>query len=156
MDETHTWDDARLLADTEHPDASFIAFYRRHATSVLAFYARRNVDATRAAELTAGVFAAALRARYGATAARLTAAPWLHALASAELARDGRPAGRLRRALRGRRAPHVPLDVRDRVEYATLAFGPFDVLDVLAERPRGQRTSAPRTWRAHRTEDARG
>lgn len=155
MDERHTWDDARLLADTEHPDATFIAFYRRHATSVLAFYARRNVEASRAAELTAGVFASALRGRYGAAATRQTAAPWLHTLASAELARAARPGGRVRHALRARRAPRVDLDVRDRVEYATLAFGPFDVLDVLAERPRARRP-APRTWRAHRAEDARG
>lgn len=155
MDERHTWDDARLLADSEHPDATFIAFYRRHATSVLAFYARRNVDASRAAELTAGVFATALRGRYGVGATRQTAAPWLHALACAELTRDAGAGGRLRRALRARRTPHVELDLRDRVEYATLAFGPFDVLDVLAERPRARRP-APRTWRAHRTEDARG
>jgi DNA-directed RNA polymerase specialized sigma24 family protein len=143
MDAMHTWDDARLLADRERPADTFAVFFRRHVTSVLAFYARRNVEVSRAAHLTAAVFESALRQR-GRTLDGPGVATWLHGLATERLADDaaGRPAHGL---LRARRVPRVVLDARDRAEYSTLAFGPFDVLDLLADRPR-PRTAGARSW----------
>jgi RNA polymerase sigma-70 factor (ECF subfamily) len=158
MDAMHTWDDSRLLADRERPADTFAVFYRRHVTSVLAFFARRNVEVSRAAQLTALVFESAVRER-GRALDGPGVATWLHGLATERLADD--EAGRSARGLfRARRAPRIVLDARDRAEYSTLAFGPFDVLDVLADHAR-PRSAGARSWsgalaRHVHAEDPRG
>jgi DNA-directed RNA polymerase specialized sigma24 family protein len=135
MDNIQRWDDARLLADEERPGESFAVFYRRHATSVLAFYARRDIDPRRAGRLTAETFASALADRYRYSSDRASAAPWLHAIASCKLTfsksteaseDDDRHVG----------FPAIEMNEVDRAEYAGLANSEFDVLDVLAYRPR--------------------
>lgn len=140
MNEMRTWDDRRLLADRDRPGESFAVFYRRHATSVLAFYARRGVDAAKAGELTAETFAAALEDRYRFRSDRPSAASWLHAIATCKLTfrHEGDD------ALAARRLGDEPiaLDERDRAEYGALPGSEHDVLDVLAYRPRRTRVRA--------------
>ncbi|MGX6448571.1 sigma factor [Patulibacter sp. S7RM1-6] len=140
MNAIRTWDDRRLLADRERPGESFAAFYRRHATGVLAFYARRGVDAPRAGELTAETFAAALEDRYRFRSDRPSAASWLHAIATCKLTfRHEREDPQATRLLG---ADPIPLDARDLADYAALPGSVHDVLDVQAYEQRQRRTHA--------------
>jgi RNA polymerase sigma-70 factor (ECF subfamily) len=126
MDRYATWDDGRLLLDREDPGASFAAFYRRHVHGVLAFFARRGVDAVRGAELTAATFEAALDERLGHRAGGSSPEAWLHAIAQCKLAFGAAASA----PPRSRSAPMpVPLSRADVRDYEGLPGGPFDVLD---------------------------
>jgi RNA polymerase sigma factor (sigma-70 family) len=80
---TATSDD-RLLA-TGDP-AAFERFYRRHAETLLGFFARRTRDPELAADLTAETFAAALADRRRYRAQSGPASAWLYGIAMHKLA----------------------------------------------------------------------
>ena len=75
-------DEELLVADT--PEA-FAEFYRRHARTVLGYFARRTHDPEAAADLTAETFASALVARRRFQPADTPAIGWLYMIASRRL-----------------------------------------------------------------------
>jgi RNA polymerase sigma factor (sigma-70 family) len=70
----------------EQPDA-FVAFYREHAHGLLAFFARRTLDAEVAADLTAETFAAAYAVRGRFRERGEGGGPWLYGIARNKLSR---------------------------------------------------------------------
>jgi RNA polymerase sigma-70 factor (ECF subfamily) len=96
-------DDDQLLARFVAGDAdAFVAFYRRHLATMLAFFLRRTGDRELAADLTAEVFAAALLAVERFRPGELPAVAWLYGIAAHKLAdsrRHGRVEDRARRRL---------------------------------------------------------
>jgi RNA polymerase sigma-70 factor (ECF subfamily) len=70
----------------EGPDA-FVAFYREHAHALLAFFARRTLDAEVAADLTAETFAAAYAVRGRFRERGEGSGPWLYGIARNKLSR---------------------------------------------------------------------
>jgi RNA polymerase sigma factor (sigma-70 family) len=70
----------------EQPDA-FVAFYREHSHGLLAFFARRTLDAEVAADLTAETFAAAYAARMRFRERGEGSGPWLYGIARNRLSR---------------------------------------------------------------------
>jgi RNA polymerase sigma factor (sigma-70 family) len=70
----------------EGPEA-FVAFYREHSHGLLAFFARRTLDAEVAADLTAETFAAAYAARRRFRERGEGSAPWLYGIARNKLSR---------------------------------------------------------------------
>jgi RNA polymerase sigma factor (sigma-70 family) len=96
------YSDAVLLAGTRADPDAFAAFYRRYERLILGYLLRRTRNPETAADLTAEVFAAALRAagRYRPESA--TAAGWLLTIAERTLVsslRRGRVEARARRRL---------------------------------------------------------
>jgi RNA polymerase sigma-70 factor (ECF subfamily) len=96
-------EDDRLLAQFVSGDAdAFVAFYRRHLGSMLAFFLRRTGDRELTADLTAEVFAAALLAASRYRPGHGPALAWLYGIAAHKLAdsrRRGRVEDRARRKL---------------------------------------------------------
>jgi RNA polymerase sigma-70 factor (ECF subfamily) len=94
--------DNALLSDFVggDPDA-FVAFYRRHLDSVLAFFFQRTRDPELTADLTAEVFAAALRAAFRYRPGDTPATAWLYGIAAHKLA-DSRRRGRVEASARKR------------------------------------------------------
>jgi RNA polymerase sigma factor (sigma-70 family) len=84
-------DEELLAAPGSH---EFALFYRRHATAVLGYFARRVRDPEAAADLTAETFAAAALARERFRPERGAAVAWLYGIAAHKLA-DFRRRGRL-------------------------------------------------------------
>ncbi len=76
-----------------NPDA-FVAFYRRHLESMLAFFLRRTNDPELTADLTAEVFAAALLAGRRFRTGEKPALAWLYGIAAHKLA-DSRRRGKV-------------------------------------------------------------
>src|SRR5689334_11687107 len=80
-------DDGDLLSlSTRHPEA-FAAFYRRHAADLLAYFARRTLDADVAAELTAETFAEAFASRARFRDQGEGGGPWLFGIGRHQLSR---------------------------------------------------------------------
>jgi RNA polymerase sigma factor (sigma-70 family) len=101
--------DAELLARTRREAQAFAVFYDRYEQAVLGFFMNRTHDPELAADLTAEVFAAALRAARRFRAQEETAAPWLFTIAHNVLRsslRRGRVEARARQRL-GIREPVV-------------------------------------------------
>jgi RNA polymerase sigma factor (sigma-70 family) len=92
------------------PDA-FVAFYRRHLASILAFFLRRTGDPELTADLTAEVFAAALLAARRYQPGKEPALAWLYGIAAHKLA-DSRRRGRVEARARKRLALE-PLVIED-------------------------------------------
>jgi RNA polymerase sigma-70 factor (ECF subfamily) len=95
-------DDTALLALTAQEPDAFGAFYDRFERDVLAFFLRATGRADLAADLTAEVFAAALRSAGGYRPGLGTPRAWLFGIARHELAdawERGRVEDRARRAL---------------------------------------------------------
>lgn len=86
-DESDRRDEDLLLASVTDR-AAFVAFYRRHAHGLLAYFARRTLDAQTAADLTAETVADAFagRARYRDHGDG-SAAAWLYTIARRKLDR---------------------------------------------------------------------
>jgi RNA polymerase sigma factor (sigma-70 family) len=80
-------DDGDLLTlSARHPEA-FGAFYRRHATELLAYIARRTLDPDVAAELVAETFAEAFASRASYRDLGEGGGPWLYGIARHQLGR---------------------------------------------------------------------
>jgi RNA polymerase sigma factor (sigma-70 family) len=79
--------DEELLVGSAARAERFSVFYRRHAAEMLAFFARRTLDAQTAADLTAETFAAAFaaRSRFREQGAG-SAAAWLYTIGRRQLA----------------------------------------------------------------------
>lgn len=73
--------DAELLAATRREAQAFAIFYDRYEQAMLGFFMNRTRDPELAADLTAEVFAAALRAASRYRPREDTAAPWLFTIA---------------------------------------------------------------------------
>jgi RNA polymerase sigma factor (sigma-70 family) len=104
------------------PDA-FVAFYREHAEAVLAFFARRTLDAEVAADLTAETFAAAYAARARFRDHGDGAAHWVFGIARNKLSRYYR-------------SSRVERDARDRIglpDRAPLSDDDLTRIDDLAD-----------------------
>lgn len=87
-----------MLADVE----SFVALYREHSSAMLAFFARRTLDAEAAADLTAETFAQALASRERFRDHGVGPGPWLYAIARHQLShyyRRGRVSAKERERL---------------------------------------------------------
>lgn len=87
-------DEALLRAAARRPEA-FGEFYRRHEAAMLVFLVRRTRDAEAEADLTAGVFAAALQSAHRFRPGPRPAVAWLYAIAHHKLASSRRRAGPL-------------------------------------------------------------
>jgi RNA polymerase sigma factor (sigma-70 family) len=127
--------DAELLASARHDPGAFAEFYDRYEDAVIGYFARRVRDPEVAADLTAEVFAAMLRAapRYRPDAP--TAAGWVFTIAHNTLAksvRRGRVEARARARIGIREAVSFELDELERVE--ALASGDESTLTALLER----------------------
>jgi RNA polymerase sigma-70 factor (ECF subfamily) len=114
--------DAELLAGTRRDAQAFAIFYDRYERAVLGFFINRTRDPELAADLTAEVFAAALRAARRFRAQEETAAPWLFTIAHNVLRsslRRGRVETRARQRI-GIREPvvYAPEEL-DRIEALT-------------------------------------
>jgi RNA polymerase sigma-70 factor (ECF subfamily) len=70
----------------EQPEA-FVAFYREHSQALLAFFARRTLDAEVAADLTAETFAEAYASRARFRERGEGGGPWLYGIARNKLSR---------------------------------------------------------------------
>jgi RNA polymerase sigma factor (sigma-70 family) len=118
--------DGELLAATSSRAEAFAAFYDRYEAAVVGYFTRRTGDPEVAADLTAEVFAAALRAapRYRPEAP--TAAGWLFTIARNTLAnslRRGRVEANARRRVGMADAIAFTSDELERVEDAASASG---------------------------------
>lgn len=131
-----------LLAATRRDPEAFGAFYRRHEKAMLVFFLRRTGRADLAADLTAEVFAGALRSsrrfRPGAT----PAVGWLYGIAKNKLA-SSRNRGRVEEGAR-RRLPLEPLRLTDEAlerveELADAARDGVRLTELLASLPADQR-----------------
>jgi RNA polymerase sigma-70 factor (ECF subfamily) len=144
MKDLSSCDDSDLLVARERTDEAFAIFYRRHLDDVLRYCARRGLDATTAADVTAETFAAALlwRNRYRPEAGPARA--WLLGIASHKIADNGRRWARDRRAIRRLALEPVELTDRDRAEYAELIAEEeraSPTTSALADLPADQRTA---------------
>jgi RNA polymerase sigma-70 factor (ECF subfamily) len=134
-----------LAAAAVDPDA-FAAFYRRYERLILGYLARRTGDAEVAADLTAEVFASALRAAHRYRPEAPTATGWLFTIADRTLAsslRRGRVEARARRRLGIRDAVSFSADELERIEALSSLDG--ESLALLERLPPGQREAV----RAH-------
>src|ERR1700680_2687084 len=80
--------DGELLGTTGSQPDAFATFYDRYETAVVGYFTRRNGDPEVAADLTAEVFAAALRAAQRDRPETPTAAGWLFTIARNTLAKS--------------------------------------------------------------------
>jgi RNA polymerase sigma-70 factor (ECF subfamily) len=87
-------DDQLLEAFAKGDPDAFVAFYRSHLGSILAFFLRRTGDPELTADLTAEVFAAALLAAKRYRPGNRPALAWLYGIAAHKLA-DSRRRGRV-------------------------------------------------------------
>ena len=104
-------DDQLLDAFAKGDADAFVAFYRRHLASILAFFLRRTRDPELTADLTAEVFAAALLAGKRYRPGKKPALAWLYGIAAHKLA-DSRRRGRVEARAR-RRLALEPLVLED-------------------------------------------
>jgi RNA polymerase sigma-70 factor (ECF subfamily) len=96
-------DDQLLEAFANGDPDAFVAFYRRHLASVLAFFLRRTGDPELTADLTAEVFAAALLSARRYQPGEKPALAWLYGIAGHKLT-DSRRRGRVEARARKRLA----------------------------------------------------
>ncbi|HVA19419.1 MAG TPA: RNA polymerase sigma factor [Solirubrobacteraceae bacterium] len=111
--------DALLLASARLDPESFAVFYRRYERLLLGYLLRRTDDAELAADLTAEVFAAALRAASRYRPESSTAVGWLLTIAQRTLAssmRRGRVEARARRRVGIRDAVVLSGEDLERIE----------------------------------------
>ncbi|HEV3046005.1 MAG TPA: RNA polymerase sigma factor [Solirubrobacteraceae bacterium] len=114
-------DDAQLLARTRETPEAFGVFYDRYERALAGYFMRRTGDPEVAGDLTAEVFAAALRAAHRYRAQGPTAAGWLFTIAHNVLAksrRRGRVEAAARKRLGIREAPRLAPDEVAAVERA--------------------------------------
>jgi RNA polymerase sigma factor (sigma-70 family) len=119
-------DDAQLLAQTRRRPEAFAVFYDRYERALVGYFMRRTGDPEIAADLTAEVFAAALRAAHRYQAQGPTAAGWLFTIAHNVLAksrRRGRVEAAARKRLGIREAPRLAPDELAAVENAASEDG---------------------------------
>lgn len=131
--------DAELLASVARAPDRFAAFYDRYETAIVGYFLRRTGDPELAADLTAEVFAAALRAAGRYRAETSTAAPWLFTIAQHTLARSvrrGRVEARARRRLGIRDA--FELEGEQATDIHGVVAGEQWVAEVLAGLPADQ------------------
>jgi RNA polymerase sigma factor (sigma-70 family) len=132
--------DAALLAAARKDPDAFAAFYRRYERLILSYLLRRTGDPEIAADLTAEVFAAALRAAGRYRPQSPTAAGWLLTIAQRILAssrRRGRVEARARRRVGIRDAVVFSGEDLERIE--ALASLDGQSLELLDDLPAGQR-----------------
>lgn len=132
--------DAELLARTRHEAQAFAVFYDRYERAMLGFFMRRTGDPELAADLTAEVFAAALRAAGRYRPQEETAAPWLFKIAHnvwRSSLRRGRVEARARQRIGVREPIAHSAEALERVE----ALGADDtwVVELLERLPAEQR-----------------
>lgn len=138
--------DAVLLAGTRADPDAFATFYRRYERLILGYLLRRTGDPELAADLTAEVFAAALRAAGRYRPESPSAAGWLLTIAQRVLTssiRRGRVEARARRRVGIRDAVALSGEDLERIE--TLASLDGESLALLDGLPPGQREAV----RAH-------
>ena len=127
------------LADVE----AFAALYREHAEGLLAFFARRTLDAEAAADLTAETFAQALASRRRFRDRGEGAGPWLYGIAQHQLAhyyRRGRASAKARRRVgMPVRTPLSNDDLQRIEELIDLTEVAGEVRRAMAELPAGLR-----------------
>jgi RNA polymerase sigma factor (sigma-70 family) len=111
--------DEELLASPGRD--SFGMFYDRHASAVLAYFARRTRDPESAADLTAETFAAAIVARRRFRPGPVPASAWLFGIARHKLADFQRRGLAEDRALRRLRVQRPRLDQEDAQLVALMA-----------------------------------
>jgi RNA polymerase sigma factor (sigma-70 family) len=104
-------DDDLLIRFAAGDPEAFVAFYRRHLATVLAYLLRRTGDEELTADLTAEVFAAALVAARRYRPGERPALAWLYGIAAHKLA-DSRRRGRVEASAR-RRLALEPLALED-------------------------------------------
>ncbi len=134
-------DDPVLLAATGDDGAAFSVFYRRHLDVVLRLCARRGLDASEAADVTAETFAAAFLARNRYRPQSGPARAWLLGIAAHKLADHQRQAIRTQRALRRLAVDPIELSERDAVDYAEILAQESEstATDALSALPDAQR-----------------
>lgn len=126
----------------EQPEA-FVAFYGSHAEALLAFFARRTLDAEVAADLTAETFAAAYEARARFRDRGEGAAPWLYGIARNKLSRYYRTSRVEREARRMIGLPDRPAlsdadlaRIEELIDFAPMGLAVRQALDGLSEADR--------------------
>jgi RNA polymerase sigma factor (sigma-70 family) len=105
-------DDDLLMASVDEPEL-FTPFYDRHSHDVLAYFARRTLDADVASELTAETFAQAFGSRHRFRPRSTPAAAWLATIAKRQLAHYWRHVRVANRARRRLGVPPISLDDED-------------------------------------------
>jgi RNA polymerase sigma-70 factor (ECF subfamily) len=132
--------DAELLAAARKDPDAFAAFYRRYECLILGYLLRRSGDPEVAADLTAEVFAAALRAAGRYRPESPNAVGWLLTIAQRILVssrRRGRVEARARRRVGIRDAVVFSGEDLERIE--ALASLDGQSLELLEDLPAGQR-----------------
>jgi RNA polymerase sigma factor (sigma-70 family) len=130
--------DAQLLAATASDPDAFAAFYDRYEAPVVGYFMRRTGDPELAGDLTAEVFAAALRSAARYRPRGPTAAGWLFAIAAntlASSARRGRVEARARKRI-GMRAIELQ---EESLQRAQASAGDAWVAELLERLPEDQR-----------------
>lgn len=135
-------DDQLLEAFAKGDADAFVAFYRCHLASILAFFLRRTRDPELTADLTAEVFAAALLTGKRYRPGKRPALAWLYGIAAHKLA-DSRRRGRVEVRARERLALE-PLVLEDEdiariEEMAAAADSETSLKAALQELPEAQR-----------------
>ena len=136
-------DDAALLAAYVAGDAdAFVALYRRQLPAIIQFFMRRTGNAEVSADLTAEVFAAALRSAGHYSRASGPVLAWLYGIAGNKLAdsyRRGRVEDDARRRLSIGALPFFDADL-DRVEeLVSVTVDPGVLRAAMAALPASQR-----------------
>jgi len=132
--------DRELASIACDPDV-FEAFYRRNLESVQRFVARRVDEPHRAADLTAEIFLAAMRAAHRYDAAKAPERAWLLGVARLVVAEDVRKRARELHAvsrLAGRRelAPDAMARIEDRIDAERSSRALYRALSDLSEKDR--------------------
>lgn len=133
--------DDRILAAAAREPAAFAAFYRRYERAMLTFFRRRTGDAELAADLTAEVFAAALRACRRYRPGEAPASAWLFGIAQHTLARSRRRGMVEDRARRRLAMGPLVLEDEDLLRIDRLTAGGDPATALLAALPADQRAA---------------
>lgn len=135
--------DAELLVAARKDVDAFATFYERHVHTMLRYFARRTRDPDLAADMTAEVFAQALRSVASYKPRRAPAVTWLYAIARNVFARTLRQGYTDDRALRKLALEPPPLDEEERRGLIELARHPNEgeLLGLLRTLPLDQRAA---------------
>jgi RNA polymerase sigma factor (sigma-70 family) len=129
--------DDRLLTEAAIDDAAFATFYERWERPILGYFRRRTGDAELAADLTAEVFAAALKACGRWHPGGAPAGAWLFTIAQRTLGKSRRRGVVEDRARR--RLAMAPIELEDDDLARIDRLGEGSLLDLLEALPEDQR-----------------
>lgn len=134
--------DSELLIASRDDAEAFTELYRRHAEDLLRYFARRTLDPTAAADLTAETFAEAFASRQTYTDKGVNGVAWLYGIARHRLGRFFRTgridaAARRRLGMPERELPPEDYErIEDLIDFAPIRVALGEALETLSAEQR--------------------